>query len=214
MTELFDAIRSGDAAAVHSLLDSDPGLLAGRQNNVSAVMWAIYNGRKEIARLLVQRGADVSFHEACALGDAERVAAMLEADASLLDAKSPDGFPGVGLAIFFGHPGIARLLIERGADVAMPADNAQRVAPVHAAAAACDRETMLLLLERGADPNARQQMDYTALHGAASRGDVEMAKMLIDRGADRAARGSDGKTVAEVAVEHGHPEFAAWLSAN
>ena len=210
MSTFFDAIRAGDAAAVTSLLESDPGLLSTRQNNVSPVMWAVYNGKSDVARLLASRVA-ITFHEACALGDIERVLTMLDADPSLLNANAPDGFPPVGLAIFFRQPAVARLLIERGADVTAAADNPMRVAPVHAAAAACDRDTMRLLLERGADPNAKQQMDYTALHGAASRGDVEMAQMLIERGADRNARGSDGKSVAQVAIEHGHPEFAKWV---
>ena len=212
MSDFFDAIRSGDTAAVQSLIDSDPALLSARQKNVSPVMWAVYNGKSEIARLLASR-TSVSFHEACALGDTERVRTMLDADPSLLNANAPDGFPPVGLAIFFRQPAVARLLIDRGADVTAAADNPMRVAPVHAAAAACDRDTMRLLLDRGADPNARQQMDYTALHGAASRGDVEMARLLLERGADRNARGSDGKSIAQVAIEHGHAEFAEWFSA-
>ena len=211
MKELFDAIRTGDRDAVAAMLDRDPALLAATQNNVSAVMWAMYNGKRDIARLFVDRGAELSFHEACTVGDLDRLRALLARDATLLDRKSADGYPPVGLAIFFGHPAVAKFLIERGADVNAPAENAQRVAPVHAAAAACDRETMRMLLERGADPNARQQLDFTPLHGAASRGDIEMAKLLLAHGADRNARGSDGKTIAQAAIEHGKPDFARWL---
>ena len=97
---------------------------------------------------------------------------MLAEDPQLLHSRTPDGFPAAGLAIFFRHGELARWLIEQGADVNAAADNAMKVAPVHAAAAACDRETMALLLARGADPNAKQQVDYTPLHGAASRGDI------------------------------------------
>jgi len=42
---------------------------------------------------------------------------MLREEPSLLDRQSPDGYPPVGLAIFFHHPEIARFLIEQGADV-------------------------------------------------------------------------------------------------
>jgi ankyrin repeat protein len=136
---------------------------------------------------------------------------MLEATPSLLDTKSADGYPPLGLAIFFRQPDVAKFLIECGADVNAAADNQQRVAPLHAAAAVGDRETMKLLLERGADPNARQQVDFTPLHGAASRGDVEMAKMLIAHGADPAARSSDGMDAAAFAVKFKQPEFAEWL---
>jgi ankyrin repeat protein len=74
-----------------------------------------------------------------------------------------------------------------------------------------DRATMELLLARGADPGAKQQLDYTPLHGAASRGDVEMAKLLLAHGARRDAKGSDGMTPADIAKKYGHPEVAEWL---
>lgn len=212
MSEFTDAIKAGDAGRVAALLDSDPSLLSQSENNITPILLAIYHGKADIARLLVDRGAPVSFAEAVALGDAERVKSMLARDPALLHSRSADGFPAAGLAIFFKHPELARWLIEQGADVNAAAENAQRVAPVHAAAAVCDRDTMRLLLERGADPNAKQQMDYTPLHGAASRGDVEMARLLLAHGADRNAKAADGMTPAEVAAKYGHPQFAEWMT--
>ena len=212
MSEFTDAIKAGDASRVAALLDDDRSLLEQSENNITPILLAIYYGKADIARLLVERGAPVSFAEAVALGDADRVKGMLASDPELLHSRSADGYPAAGLAIFFKHPELARWLIEQGADVNAAAQNANCVAPVHAAAAACDRETMRLLLERGADPNAKQQMDYTALHGAASRGDVEMAKLLLAHGADPRAKGSDGMTAADVATKYGHPQFAEWLS--
>jgi ankyrin repeat protein len=178
---------------------------------VTPILQAIYQGKLDEARRLVEDGATVSFAEACALGDRERVERMLAADPNVVQQRSADGFPPLGLAIFFRHPVIARLLIEHGADVSAHAENAQRVAPVHAAAAVCDRDTMRLLLERGADANARQQLDYTPLHGAASRGDTAMAELLLEHGAERDAKAADGMTPAEVAQKYQHPEFTEWL---
>ncbi|MGZ5446001.1 MAG: ankyrin repeat domain-containing protein [Thermoanaerobaculia bacterium] len=213
MSDLADAIQAGDAARVGALLDADPALLNVREGDVTPLLLAIYHGKADIARLLVERGAPVSFGEACALGDESRARQLLDADPNVLHARTADGYPPVGMAIFFGHGALARWLIEKGADVNAPAENAQRVAPVHAAAAACDRETMRMLLERGADANARQQLDYTALHGAASRGDIEMAKLLLAHGADRNAKASDGMTPADVARKYGKSEFAEWIDA-
>jgi uncharacterized protein len=211
MSELTEAIKQGDAAKVAALLDADPGQASRPENNVTPILLAIYHGKLDVARLIAGRSPSITFGEAVALGDSDRVRAMLAADPALLDSRTPDGFPAAGLAIFFGHGALARWLIEQGADVSAPADNPMRVAPVHAAAAACDRETMQMLLARGADPNARQQLDYTPLHGAASRGDVEMARLLIAHGADVHARGTDGMTIADAARTHGHPEFAEWI---
>ena len=210
--ELIAAIQEGDAARAAQLLDADRALLTARAGNVSAILLAIYYQHPEIARLFVERGAELSFAEACAIGDEARALALLDGDPSLLDRRSDDGFPPLGLAIFFRHPALARTLIERGADVRAAADNAQRVAPVHAAASVGDVETMRLLLDRGADPNARQQQGFTPLHGAAGNGDVEMAKLLVSRGADRHARTDDGKDAAAIAAERGRGEFVAWLN--
>ena len=177
---------------------------------MSEILQALYHGNVEEARRLAA-GASLTIAEASALGDLERVQSLLTEDPSLRDARSDDGFPALGLAIFFRQPHVARFLIEQGADVNAAAENAQRVAPLHAAAAVRDRETTELLLAHGADPNAKQQLDYTPLHGAASRGDMELAKVLLAHGAEREARGSDGKTPAEIAEKYGHPELAEWL---
>ena len=211
MSEFTDAIKAGDAERVAALAEADPSLLRQSENNITPILLAIYYNKPDVARVLVGRGAPVSFAEACALGDTDRVKAMLAENGELLHSRSSDGFPAAGLPIFFRHSELARFLIEQGADVNAAADNAMRVAPVHAAAAASDIETMRMLLARGADPNAKQQMDYTPLHGAAGRGDVEMAKLLLAHGADRNAKGADGKSVADVAREHGKPEFAEWI---
>ena len=213
MSELTDAIKAGDVQRIGALIDADPAVLSTSENNITPLLLAIYYGKKEVAQLLIDRGAPLSFGEACALGDTDRAQTMLAADPGLIDSRTPDGYPAAAIATFFGHGALARWLFEQGADVNAYADNANRVAPVHAAAAARDRETMRLLLERGADANAKQIMDYTALHEAGGKGDVEMARLLLAHGADRNAKGTDGKTVADVARERGQAEFAEWIEA-
>src|SRR6476469_903381 len=113
MDELFDAIRRGDQEAVKSLVNGNPSLASARSSNVSAILTALYHGQNEIARFLASRVASIDFPEACALGDLDRVRTLLDANPSLLDEKSADGFPPVGLAIFFRQPDVAKFLIER-----------------------------------------------------------------------------------------------------
>lgn len=210
MSEFLDAVKSGDLVRIGQLLDANSTLLGESENGVSAVLLALYQGKPEAARLLIQRGAPLSFHDACAAGANDRAMKMLDGDPSLRDQFSKDGYPPLGLAIFFGNRELAKVLIEKGADVNASSANAQRVAPLHAAAAVCDHEVIRMLLERGADPNARQQNDFTPLHTAASRGDVEMAKLLLAYGANRDARTVGGTTVADIARQRGKNEFAEW----
>ncbi|PYQ53179.1 MAG: hypothetical protein DMF59_02470 [Acidobacteria bacterium] len=139
---------------------------------------------------------------------------MLDRDPSLLQSYSEDGYPIAGLAIFFRHPELARDLIQRGADVNAAAKNPQRVAPIHAAISVGDFDTIKLLLERGANPNAKQESGLTALHSAAAHGDVKIAKLLLDHGADPKARTDDGKDAADVAQKYNQPAFAEWFRAN
>src|SRR5919201_1718145 len=153
---------------------------------MSDVLEAIYRGdRKETERLAAGRELDV--FEAAALGRTERVRELLEDEASLANAWAEDGFQPLGLASFFGHADTARLLVERGAEVNSASRNQMKVMPLHSAAAAQDPDTRYeiakLLLEHGADPNARQQDDYTPLMAADQVGDARLRELLVEHGA-------------------------------
>ncbi|MBI5479759.1 MAG: ankyrin repeat domain-containing protein [Deltaproteobacteria bacterium] len=66
--------------------------------------------------------------------------------------------------------------------------------PLHVAAMAGRVEAASLLLERGADPNARSRYDMTPLHWASLRGRAEVAALLVQRGARLDARTIYGLT--------------------
>jgi serine/threonine-protein phosphatase 6 regulatory ankyrin repeat subunit B len=55
--------------------------------------------------------------------------------------------------------------------------------------------TARLLLERGADVNARQNNGWTSLHWAAYKGRVEVAQVLLDHGANAKLKTTLGETV-------------------
>ena len=86
------------------------------------------------------------------------------------------------------------------------------VRPVHAAAAAHDRETMRLLLEAGADPNMRQQGGFVPLHQAAHTDDVDMARLLLAHGADPALATDDGRDSVRIAADDGSTAVASLLA--
>lgn len=58
------------------------------------------------------------------------------------------------------------------------------------------------LLQRGADPNAKQWYDATALHAVAKAGNTEAVKLLHDAGADINAKDKSGQTILHWAVQN------------
>jgi ankyrin repeat protein len=154
MSELLQAVYRGDQARVDELLAADPPL-------------------------------DV--FEAAAVDKTERLRELLDQDSSLANAWATDGFQPLGLASFFGHFDAVQLLVERGADVNSASRNQMKVMPLHSAAAAQDPDTRYklakLLLESGADPNARQQDEFTPLMAAEQHGDERLKELLVQYGA-------------------------------
>ncbi len=153
---------------------------------MSDVLQAIYRGDAQEAERLAQ-GRELDIFEAAALGRTERLRELLEADPSLVNAWADDGFQPLGLSSFFGHVDSVRLLLERGAEVNSASRNQMKVMPLHSAAAARDAqvryEIARLLLDAGADPNARQQDEYTPLMAADQHGDSRLRELLVERGA-------------------------------
>jgi ankyrin repeat protein len=210
--ELLDAIRTGDRARVERLLDEDRSLLhaAGPQGS-SAILLAAYHGHPELAAAFVQRGASLDLFEASALGDLGRVRQLLDAAPEAVGSFAPDGFFPLALAAFFGHREIVRALLEHGAPVGLAARNPRRITALHAAVARHDADIVELLLDHGADPDARQERGYAPLHEAAAAGDETIARMLLEHGARLDARTDEGKTPLDLADERGQGRMLEWL---
>jgi ankyrin repeat protein len=144
---------------------------------------ALYRGERERAEELAPPDEELDVFGAAALGRAQRVRALLDGDPGLASAFAPDGFHPLGLAVFFGHPETAALLVERGADVSARSRNDFGVTPLHSACAARDVASVRLLLERGADPNVEQPSGFTPLDAAREHGDPELERLLREFGA-------------------------------
>ena len=215
--DIFELIGKGDVPGLQELLRATPSAARERnEDGVSALVWACYNFRPEVVKTV--RAAieieNIDIFEATALGETERVRDLLDAQPEPLAAFSPDGFPLLGFASFFGHIETAKLLLERGADPNVAAKNPMKVFPLNSAASRKRTDIVRLLLDTGADPNAAQHMGYTSLHSAAHNGDVETIRLLLARGANSNPVGEDGKTPHQLAKEAGHEEAATLLQEN
>ncbi len=224
--QFLKAIQRGATAEVAEAIESDPTLIAWRDaQGVSALMWSIYSGQTTIRNLLLvqiaNQGAPLDLFEAAAVGDPAEILAALEpapgdlfqlGESSRIQSYSPDGWTALHLAAAFGTPEAVALLLQNGAKVDSVSENPQRNQPLHAALAlGRNPETIRLLLEAGADPNARQTAGFTALFSAAAAERRDLAELLLAHGANPRLTSDFGHTAANFARQRGHQELAEWL---
>ena len=68
-----------------------------------------------------------------------------------------------------------------------------------------------LLIDKGAQVNAKDSRGYTPLHGAAFQGHIKIVCLLCDHGADIEARNEDGRRPLHYAARNGHISAAKEL---
>ncbi len=210
--DFLNAARTGDLAGLEGMLAADPSMLAAtNQLGQSAILLAKYHRKQEAVEFLLSRDPELTLHEACAVGALDTVKRIVKEKGRLIDAHSADGFTPLALACFFGHPEIAAHLVNQGANINLAATNQMKVAPIHAAAAARQFEIVKMLVENGADVNAKQHQGFVPLHAAAQNGDAEMAKLLLDHGADAKARSGNGQNALDLAMLQGHAKVVELL---
>jgi predicted alpha/beta superfamily hydrolase len=99
---------------------------------------------------------------------------------------------------------VAGLLLEHAPDVNAIGDDGG--SPLNWAAHHDNVEFIGKMLDKGANPDARNQWGMTSLHTAAWRGCVNIARLMLDRGADPEIRTNEGWTVLHMAYRSGHQE--------
>jgi len=210
--DMITAVKSGDVAQIKQLLTEESALANARsEDGTSAVLFAMYYRKPEIATLILQAGATLDIFEAATTGQLDRVKALVQQHPDQVNAYSHDGFTPLHLAAFFGHINCAKFLLDSGANVNAVSHNGQTVMPLHSAVASNAVEVSRLLIDHGADVNACQQQQYTPLHESAQNGNIEITEMLLAAQAAVNPKKDDGKTPLGVAIEHKHDQVAALL---
>ncbi|MCE7992891.1 MAG: hypothetical protein HEP71_12960 [Roseivirga sp.] len=231
--DLTEAVRNEDIDLVKELLkaqkpncvDPDPGYIETvsgkytwrRSNARTPLAAAGRNGNLEIARLLVEAGADVNFDagdhgspmtEAAGGGYTELVSYLLEEGADINETSDGQGSP-LNAASRNGHTTTVAFLLEKGADINYQNDG--QGSALNAAARNGYVETMKLLLKEGANIDATNDGQGSALNAAARNGHLEAVTLLLAEGADIHSQNDGQGTALNAAARNGHDDMVKLL---
>jgi len=198
--DFFRAVQKGDLATVKKFLEADGKLINAKDwEGYTALHFAAFNNRKDVAAYLLEKGADVK-------------------------ARTRFGCTPLHLAASDCYKDVVELLIAKGSDVNARENNG--ITPLHFAVNVplVNRvppnyiETATLLIEKGAEINGKDSYGRTPLHWVVgwhwSYAESKMAELLVAKGADINARDSKKWTPLGITLNQGgspHPELIVTL---
>ena len=172
--KLVDASADGKRDEVDTLLGKgvDVNGKYSWRSRSTALHKAAEWGHEDIARILIDNGAEVNAGNAC------------------------KGTP-LHVAAGNGRKDVAGILIGSGAEVNAGDDD--KYTPLHLAAANGHKDIAGILVDSGAEVNAEDERKSTPLHEAAEWGHKDVAHLLVLAGADTTARDKQGRTPVDFA---------------
>ena len=168
-------------------LGADPNVCVNNVNRRSALIISCYSRNYEIAKYLLNHGADVNIRD------------------------NYDNTPLMYCGFVTGCADIAELLLQHGADV-----NIQNEDGATALMCSCVErfiDIVKLVLRHDADVNIRDNLGMTALMHSCriENADINIVKLLLKRNADIDVQNNGGETVLIIAIKRGHLDIAELL---
>jgi ankyrin repeat protein len=198
LTPLISAACCGSLEAVEVLVKENADINAQSSTGNTALMLAIDRGKIDVALYLIKAGAD-------------------------LEVRGQKGWTALHNAASGGEKGykeVAKALLEAGASV--DALSETMLTPLHEAAGKSLVDLVALLVEWGADVNARDKFNNTALRMCASNAQSfatidsfkQTVKILLDAGADINAGTTINTTSLHSVVKWGNIEAVKFMLEN
>jgi ankyrin repeat protein/Mg2+ and Co2+ transporter CorA len=223
---VFRAVDRNHIQIVKLLLDAGATLDFRDKNGRTALMTAAWKNQWHVLQLLISRGADANVKDnedrnvlhnlgadkKCDWGD--DVVNLLLRTSCELDARDKLGRTPLHWACTTGKTHFAKLLLSRPQGCPsgyIDATELRNKTALHLATAHDREDVIELLLEYGADVNARSDGGWTALHNACDKGCEKIVRILLHAGAELNSQLLNGMTPLHLAAQAGHTDVVRCL---
>lgn len=213
--ELKSAIRKGDIEYVKTYLKGGGNVNAFDQagkRGQPALFYSLSMEKTEIAKLLIENGADLTIKS----GADNRFLITEAAGQGYLDivemiSNKVKDVSQLNEALLSSAVNsrveVVELLLKKGAN---PNAKDKRGNPV-VSIIGKNRKLLEMLINAGADVNVKDQNEQTILMHAAYKGDIELVKFLLSKGANVSIKGLRGKTALDLAAQMDNAEVVKVL---
>ncbi|KAL3866109.1 hypothetical protein ACJMK2_043442 [Sinanodonta woodiana] len=162
--------------------------------NETPLYQAISQKHEDIALFLIAKGADIEkiprtkiqnscLHMACKLCQTPVVNALLRKRDIQIDNKNKNGVTPLHFALTFKCEEAAKRLLENGCNINLKSGRLDKT-PLHISSETGLKTITQILLEKGADPMAKDKKGHSPMHYASMYGHKDIVGMLIEANAD------------------------------
>jgi ankyrin repeat protein len=229
---LIDAVKAGDRATALARIKRPGAVNAREADGTTALHWAVRTNDLALTQALLRAGADAK--AANRYGVTPLSLAVINGNAAMVDSllkAGPAEKTILMTAARAGNPAVMRLLLARSKADVNARESAYGETALMRAAAENHAEAAQLLIEHGADINARSQLmtypkdrfglegvisilphgQWTPLMYAARQGSLGALRVLVKAGADLNVSDPDGTTALVFAIINSHYDAARLL---
>ena len=187
-------------------------------DNYTALHVAVNEKHGDVVQVLIGAGADIEtrndkggspLHTASISGELTTVKMLVEAGADVR-ATTAQRDTCLTLAAYLGHTDTVRYLVSLP-EVDLNHQDSGNCTVLHIAVQQEHADVVQVLIDAGADIEAKDDEGHSPLHLASISGELTTVKVLVKAGADVRATDACGNTCLILAAHHGHTETVRYL---